>query len=98
MKHVEAIDAIVAVSDAAARQLRDRLDHPEWLHVVHNGTVFPPVPQMDGQPDDLLFLGGSQPLKGKDDVRAVWEALVEWWVHGRLHWYLHWYGRLDDRT
>lgn len=88
------LDGILAVSNAVAHQFRDQLDHPERLHVVHNGTVFPSVPDTENRRDDLLFLGGRQPLKGKDDVLAVWEALVERGFDGRLHWY----GRLGDRT
>ncbi|MCS4054633.1 glycosyltransferase family 4 protein [Salinibacter ruber] len=94
VQHEDVLDGIIAVSDAVARQFRDRLDHPERLHVVHNGTVFPSAPETKDRPDDLLFLGGSQPLKGKEDVLAVWEALVKRGLDGRLHWY----GRVDDRT
>lgn len=93
VEHEDALDGIVAVSNAVARQFRDQLHQPERLHVVHNGTVFPSTPDTRSRSDDLLFLGGSQPLKGKDDVLGVWEALVEQGFDGRLHWY----GSLNDQ-
>lgn len=91
IEHEGVLDAIIAVSDTVARQFRDKLNCPEKLHVVHNGTVFPSMPDGDDRANDLLFLGGNQPLKGKDDVLNVWMALTERDFDGCLHWY----GRLD---
>jgi glycosyltransferase involved in cell wall biosynthesis len=88
------LDGIVAVSDAVARQFRSQLEAPERLHVVHNGTMMPSMPEGNERENDVLFLGGSHPLKGRDDVLEVWRALVQRGFDGRLHWY----GRIDDRT
>ena len=93
VEYEEVMDGIVAVSETVARQFRGRLRLPETLHVVHNGTVFPPRPEGNDRANDLLFLGGNQPLKGKDDMLDVWAALVDRGFDGRLHWY----GRLDGR-
>jgi len=94
IEHEEDLDAIIAVSDAVARQFRDQLDTTERLHVVHNGTVLPPVPEgADERKNDLLFPGGSRPIKGGADVLSVWEALVEREFRGCLHWF----GRIEDR-
>jgi glycosyltransferase involved in cell wall biosynthesis len=87
------LDGIVVVSETVARQFRDELQTPEKLHVAHNGTVFPPPPDATDRANDLLFLGGGQPLKGKDDVLDVWTALADREFDGRLHWY----GRLDNQ-
>jgi len=86
VEHESALDGIVAVSDAVARQFRGELRAPEKLHVVHNGTVFPSLPETGARAADLLFMGGSQPLKGKDDVMDVWAALVDRGFSGQLHW------------
>jgi glycosyltransferase involved in cell wall biosynthesis len=93
VEHEACLDAIAAVSEAVAREFRGRLQEPERLHVVHNGTVMPSRPEENKRADDLLFLGGSQPLKGRDDVLEVWRALVDRGFDGRLHWY----GHIDDR-
>ncbi|MCS4047510.1 glycosyltransferase involved in cell wall biosynthesis [Salinibacter ruber] len=94
VEHEEALDGIVAVSDAVARQFRSKLSSPEKLYVVHNGTVLPPMPDVSDCRDDLLFLGGSRPIKGGADVLSVWEALAERGFEGRLHWF----GRIHDRV
>jgi glycosyltransferase involved in cell wall biosynthesis len=93
VEHEAHLDAIVAVSEAVAGQFREHLQEPERLHVVHNGTVMPSQPEENERTDDILFLGGSQPLKGRDDVLGVWRALVEREFDGCLHWY----GRINDR-
>ena len=84
------LDAIVTVSEVIADQFRDRLDAPDKLHVVHNGTVFPesvdPKP-FDAREESLLFLGGDKPFKGAEDVLSLWTVLAERGFDGALHWY-----------
>jgi glycosyltransferase involved in cell wall biosynthesis len=93
IKYEARLDGIVAVSSTVARQFQGKLQRPERLHIVRNGTVMPPRPERTERTDDMLFLGGSQSLKGRDDVLNVWKALVEREFKGHLHWY----GRVDDR-
>jgi glycosyltransferase involved in cell wall biosynthesis len=90
--HEDFLDAVVAVSETIARQFRDDLKDPSTLHVLHNGTVFPPRPNTESRPNDLFFVGASKSFKGAQDVIDVWPSLIEAGFSGRLHWY----GGLDD--
>jgi glycosyltransferase involved in cell wall biosynthesis len=90
VEYENVLDAVGAVSDVVARQFRDRLDTPEKLYLLHNGTVFPSrdkVKASDERADDLLFLGGDKAFKGATDLLAVWRALAEKGFGGCLHWY-----------
>ena len=92
--HEAVLDAVVAVSETVASQVRPHLAAPARLHVLHNGTVFPPRPPDDApRPDDLLFVGASKPVKGAGDVLDLWPALVRKGFGGRLHWF----GGLTER-
>ncbi|TWU25794.1 glycosyltransferase family 4 protein [Bythopirellula polymerisocia] len=89
VKYEKSLDAIVAVSNATASRFRGRLKHPERLHVIQNGTVFPPRRTLDSPSHgkDLVFLGGSDSRKGAYDLVHLWPILVESGYSGRLHWY-----------
>lgn len=92
IKHENAIDLIVAVSETVASRFRNRLKEPEKLHVIHNGSIFPLSVEnaLDGErADDLIFLGGDNPIKGAFDVLAVWDALQGKGFAGCLHWFGH---------
>lgn len=84
------IDRIVAVSETVAAQFRRRLSEPAKLSVIHNGTEFPKsyadvlATERD---DDLMFLGGDNPIKGAHDVLALWPLLLAAGFGGRLHWF-----------
>ena len=88
------LDGIVTVSDVIARQFRDRLNAPEKVRVLHNGTIFPedvgPLPSHERDPD-LLFLGGDKPFKGAEDVLDLWPKLTARGFEGSLYWY----GRIE---
>jgi glycosyltransferase involved in cell wall biosynthesis len=82
------LDRIVAVSETVAQQFRHRLQNPHKLVTILNGCHFPPVPTQARQ-DDLVFLGGDQPMKGAFDMLAVWRQLHKQGFTGCLHWYGH---------
>lgn len=90
LRHEAELDAIVAVSQTVADRFRHRLRDPAKLHVVLNGTVFPePVDVVSAseRTDDMVFLGGDNPVKGAFDVLALWNPLLERGFKGRLHWF-----------
>ena len=87
IRHEAALDAIVAVSESVAARFRDRLQRPEKLFVIHNGTVFPLEYADATRSSDLLFLGGDKHIKGAGDVLALWPHLLEQGFEGRLHWF-----------
>lgn len=89
VRHEASLDAIVAVSAETASRFRHKLRSPEKLHVIQNGTVFPPLPNLLGNPrrPDLVFLGGDDPRKGAYDVLALWPRLVASGWTGELHWF-----------
>ncbi len=87
IRHEAALDAIVAVSETVAAQIRHRLQQPEKLFVIHNGTVFP-LPYASGpRSEDLVFLGGDKHIKGASDVLALWPHLLAQGFGGQLHWF-----------
>jgi len=57
------------------------------LHVAHNGTVFPDPPDTASSANDILFVGGSKPIKGAGDMADLWPHLLEQGFDGRLHWF-----------
>lgn len=84
----ESIDAIIAVSQTVANEIRPMLRNKQKLHVVHNGSSFP----KRSEPalflsDDLLFLGGDNPSKGSYDVIRLWKELYAMGFRGALHWF-----------
>jgi glycosyltransferase involved in cell wall biosynthesis len=82
------LHAIVAVSHTVAGKFVHLLKAPEKLSVIHNGSVFPPPPDLvTARLDDILFLGGSNPTKGARDVLNLWPRLLECGFTGRLHWF-----------
>jgi glycosyltransferase involved in cell wall biosynthesis len=84
------LDAIVAVSEAVARNVRPQLVEVTKLRIIANGTSFPAAPAWEApRPDDLLFVGGDDPMKGVDDAARVWETLQQRGFTGRLHWCGH---------
>jgi hypothetical protein len=90
LRHEAALDAVVAVSETVASRFRDRLQNPSKLRIVHNGTVFPlslDLALSGNREDDLMFLGGDQPLKGAFDAIALWKVLHKRRFGGRLHWF-----------
>jgi len=88
----EVLDAIIAVSEAVAAEFRDRLDDPTTLHVAHNGTVFPDLPETVASANDVVYVGGSKPIKGAGDMADLWPHLLDRGFDGRLHWF----GGLSD--
>jgi glycosyltransferase involved in cell wall biosynthesis len=84
------LDAIIAVSNTVADRFRSRLKLPRKLHVIPNGTIFP-IPEEEAisaiRGDDLVFIGGDDPMKGSHDVLALWRRLQKLEFVGRLHWF-----------
>lgn len=90
IRHERELDAILAVSAAVARRFRHRLNDPDRLHVVHNGTVLTlPIEEVlaSQRSDDLVFLGADKPVKGAYDVSKLWRVLVGTGFQGHLHWF-----------
>ena len=87
VQHAHQIDLVVAISDYVAGIVRPHIESPDQLVTIHNGSTFPPVPDLSlERPEDLLFLGGDEPRKGASDLLKVWNALVQLGFNGRLHW------------
>jgi glycosyltransferase involved in cell wall biosynthesis len=82
-----ALDAIIAVSRSVAAEFRGRLDDPTKLRVAHNGTVFPDPPETASTANDMVFVGGSKPIKGAGDVVDLWPYLLDHGFDGQLHWF-----------
>ena len=92
VRHEARLDAIVAVSETVAERLRERLNDPGKLHVLMNGTLFPAALEAvlaSPREDDLVFLGGDNPVKGAYDVLALWTSLQAIGFKGKLHWFGH---------
>lgn len=87
VKYEESLDAVIAVSRATGSRFRQKLRHPERLHVVLNGTQFPVRSHSCLPRTDLVFLGGSDARKGAFDVLQLWPRLVSLGFKGQLHWY-----------
>ena len=90
IRHEDQLDAIVAVSETVAAVLRERLRNRQKLQVIHNGTIFPHDLEevlQHSRAEDLLFLGGDNPMKGAHDVPKVWRHLQRMGFQGRLHWF-----------
>jgi len=86
------LHGIVAVSRTVADKFVHLLKTPEKLRVIHNGSIFPSIPDLGvSRPDDIIFLGASSPTKGARDVLRLWPRLLESGFAGRLHWF----GTLD---
>ncbi len=90
LKQEQNLEAIVAVSETVANQFRHHLKQPQKLFVISNGCVFPEQIQLNVlQKNDLLFLGGDNPLKGAFDVLKLWKQLLKMGFAGKLHWFGH---------
>jgi glycosyltransferase involved in cell wall biosynthesis len=90
LKNEQELDAIVAVSETVATAFREQLQRPEKLTVLHNGTLFPAdvdVAEAEPRAQEMLFLGGDDPVKGSYDVLKLWPKLVARGFSGRLHWF-----------
>lgn len=84
------LDSIVAVSEVVAHNVRPQLTDHTRLAVIPNGSSFPPPPDPgEERTDDLLFVGGDDPMKGVADAGWVWQALQRLGFQGRLHWCGH---------
>lgn len=86
------IAGIIAVAETVAKRFRCQMKNPDKLHVVHNGTAFPAsLDKTLLQPrfDDLVFLGGDNPVKGAHDLLALWPHLIDLNFRGHLHWFGH---------
>jgi len=94
-RHEALLDAIVAVSETVAARVRHPLKGSPKLHVILNGTVFPvSLDEAIAAPrqNDLVFVGGDNPMKGASDVITLWTSLQRAGFKGRLHWF----GRLGE--
>ena len=81
------IDLIVAISDYVASVVSPRLNFPQRLVTIRNGSTYPQAADNDlERPEDLLFTGGDEPRKGAGDLLKVWNVLVQLGFRGRLHW------------
>jgi glycosyltransferase involved in cell wall biosynthesis len=92
VRHEGLLNAIVAVSETVAAQFRHRLEEPKKLHVILNGTIFPLALETalaESRTDELVFLGGDNPVKGAHDVLALSEILHAGGFQGRIHWFGH---------
>jgi glycosyltransferase involved in cell wall biosynthesis len=87
IRHEERLDAMVAVSNTVASAFRYRLRRPERLRVLHNGTLFPAGFDMSSRTQDIMFLGGDEPMKGAYDVLNLWPKLLERGFAAQLHWF-----------
>jgi glycosyltransferase involved in cell wall biosynthesis len=90
LRNERQLDAIIAVSESVAARFRQRLNNPAKLSVAWNGTVLPLTIDLvlkARRGDDLIFLGGDNPLKGAYDVLELWNILVLSEYDGRLHWF-----------
>ncbi len=83
------LEAIIAVSETVASKFRSKLKHPEKLSVIYNGCCFPTQPNLDMRQNELIFLGGDNPIKGAFDVLNLWRQLVKLDFTGKLHWFGH---------
>jgi glycosyltransferase involved in cell wall biosynthesis len=92
LRYEHAIDGVIAVSEETARRFRSRMKEPEKLRVIHNGSVYPPLPETDAHRDDLIFLGGDDPRKGAYDLLKIWPLLLTNGFSGTLHWL----GRMEE--
>jgi glycosyltransferase involved in cell wall biosynthesis len=90
LRYEDQLDAIVAVSGTVAVKLRQRLRNQQKLHVIHNGTIFPYKTEevlRQSRNNDVIFLGGDNPMKGAYDVQKLWGHLQNLGFRGRLHWF-----------
>jgi glycosyltransferase involved in cell wall biosynthesis len=88
VKEEDDLEAIVAVSETVASKFRHRLKQPQKLSVIHNGCIFPALPQPNHlRQDELIFLGGDNPTKGAFDVLNLWTELNKLGFAGKLHWF-----------
>lgn len=89
LKEEDNLEAIVAVSESVASQFRHQLKQTTKLSVILNGCVFPNQPEMNGiwRGDELIFLGGDEPMKGAFDLLKLWKQMVQLGFRGKLHWF-----------
>lgn len=89
MAHQDSVDAFLAVSQNVARTVGPHLVDQSKLSMIHNGTVLP-APLADvlasSRADDLIFMGGDNPVKGADDALTLWSELQARGFAGTLHW------------
>lgn len=81
----ENADALVAVSNYVADEVRPRLRHGRIVEVIGNAVVTPAIEWSVDRPGDLYFVGGSSPLKGPSDLLELWPRLLKRGYQGRLH-------------
>ena len=88
LKEEANLDSIIAVSETIANKFRHLLTQPQKLSIIYNGCAFPDASQLDVcRQNDLIFLGGDNPLKGSFDVLKLWKSLVKFGFTGKLHWF-----------
>jgi glycosyltransferase involved in cell wall biosynthesis len=86
----ENLDAMVAVSKTVASKFSHGLKRSQKLSVIYNGAIFPELPASPiARSDDLIFLGGGNPMKGAFDVLQLWPCLIKLGFTGKLHWFGH---------
>jgi glycosyltransferase involved in cell wall biosynthesis len=78
-------DALVAVSNYVADEVRPRLKYSKPVAVIGNAIVVPQIAWSVDRPNDLYFVGGSSPLKGPSDLLELWPRLLKRGYQGRLH-------------
>ena len=82
------LDAIIAVSNAVSDKFKHLLANSTKLRVIHNGAEFSSLPELgQDRADDLLFVGGDNPMKGAHDLMRIWPLLLDHGFWGRLHWF-----------
>jgi glycosyltransferase involved in cell wall biosynthesis len=82
------LEAIVAVSETVASKFRHRLKQANKLSVIYNGCTFPEIQNRNlSRKDDLIYLGGENPIKGAFDVINLWKYLIKLGFKGKLHWF-----------
>lgn len=87
LKEEANLEAIVAVSQTVSNKFKHLVQQPEKLAVILNGCVFPEPPASNLRYNDLIFLGGDNPIKGYNDVLQLWQQLTKLGFSGKLHWF-----------
>ena len=88
IRHEKSLDAIVAVSEPVGRRIRTKLKQRGKLHIILNGTIFPPASEIirELEETEIIFVGGDDPRKGAHDLLKLWPRLLKAGFGGKLHW------------
>lgn len=88
LKEEANLDSIIAVSETIANKFRHLLTQFQKLSIIYNGCAFPDASQSNmSRQNDLIFLGGDNPIKGAFDVLKLWKSLIKFGFTGKLHWF-----------